>query len=94
MQADETLHLHPVRARLPTGSVVIGEHDLPDVVLMLRLVVSSMVDEARLILSCRSLGITRPLEHHDVLVDSLPADFQPRIAADVTHGHREVERVK
>ena len=33
MQADETLYLHPGRARLPEGSLVIGEHDLPDVVL-------------------------------------------------------------
>ena len=33
MQADETLYLHPGRARLPRGSLVIGEHDLPDVVL-------------------------------------------------------------
>ena len=33
MQADETLYLHPARARLPEGSLVIGEHDLPDVVL-------------------------------------------------------------
>ena len=33
MQADETLYLHPGRARLPQGSLVIGEHDLPDVVL-------------------------------------------------------------
>ena len=33
MQADETLYLHPDRAKLPEGSLVIGEHDLPDVVL-------------------------------------------------------------
>ena len=33
MQADETLYLHAGRARLPQGSLVIGEHDLPDVVL-------------------------------------------------------------
>ncbi len=33
MQADETLYLHPDRAVLPEGSLVIGEHDLPDVVL-------------------------------------------------------------
>ena len=33
MQADETLYLHPGQARLPQGSLVIGEHDLPDVVL-------------------------------------------------------------
>ncbi len=33
MQADETLYLHPGRARLPAGSLVIGEHDVPDVVL-------------------------------------------------------------
>ena len=33
MQADETLYLHPGRARLPQGSLVIGKHDLPDVVL-------------------------------------------------------------
>ena len=33
MQADETLYLHSGRARLPAGSLVIGEHDLPDVVL-------------------------------------------------------------
>ncbi len=33
MQADETLYLHPGRARLPAGSLVVGEHDLPDVVL-------------------------------------------------------------
>ena len=33
MQADETLYLHPGRARLPDGSLVIGEHSLPDVVL-------------------------------------------------------------
>ena len=33
MQADESLYLHPDRAKLPKGSLVIGEHDLPDVVL-------------------------------------------------------------
>jgi len=33
MQADETLYLHPRRALTPEGSLVIGEHDLPDVVL-------------------------------------------------------------
>ena len=33
MQADETLYLHPERAVLPDGSLTIGEHDLPDVVL-------------------------------------------------------------
>ena len=33
MQADETLYLHPDRAVLPDGSLVIGEHDPPDVVL-------------------------------------------------------------
>ncbi len=33
MQADETVYLHPDRASTPEGSLVIGEHDLPDVVL-------------------------------------------------------------
>ena len=33
MQADATLYLHPRRAVLPEGSLIIGEHDLPDVVL-------------------------------------------------------------
>ena len=33
MQADETLYLHPDRAVLPDGSLIIGEHGLPDVVL-------------------------------------------------------------
>ena len=33
MQADETVYLHPERAVTPEGSLVIGEHDLPDVVL-------------------------------------------------------------
>ena len=33
MQADETLYLHPNRATLPEGSLIVGEHDLPDVVL-------------------------------------------------------------
>ena len=33
MQADETLYLDPRRAALPDGSLVIGEHDRPDVVL-------------------------------------------------------------
>ena len=33
MQADETLYLHPRRALTPEGALVIGEHDLPDVVL-------------------------------------------------------------
>ena len=33
MQADETLYLHPGRAHLPAVRLVIGEHDLPDVVL-------------------------------------------------------------
>ena len=33
MQADETLYLHPRRARMPAGPLVIGVHDLPDVVL-------------------------------------------------------------
>ena len=33
MQADETLYLHPRRARMPSGPLVIGLHDLPDVVL-------------------------------------------------------------
>ena len=33
MQADETLYLHPRRARMPSGPLVIGRHDLPAVVL-------------------------------------------------------------
>ncbi len=33
MQADETVYLHPDRSAMPAGSLVIGEHDLPDVVL-------------------------------------------------------------
>ena len=33
MQPDETLYLHPDRTVFPTGMLVIGEHDLPDVVL-------------------------------------------------------------
>ena len=33
MQADETLYLHPRRARMPSGPLVVGRHDLPDVVL-------------------------------------------------------------
>ena len=33
MQPDETLYLHPDRTVIPSGSLVIGEHDLPDVVL-------------------------------------------------------------
>ena len=33
MQADETVYLDPRRAALPDGSLVVGEHDLPDVVL-------------------------------------------------------------
>lgn len=33
MQPDETLYLHPKRAILPDGSLVIGKHSLPDVVL-------------------------------------------------------------
>ena len=33
MQADATLYLHPRRALMPERSLVIGEHDLPDVVL-------------------------------------------------------------
>ena len=33
MQAEEILYLHPGRARLPDGNLVMGEHDLPDIVL-------------------------------------------------------------
>ncbi len=33
MQADQSVYLHPARARLPSGGMVIGEHDFPDVVL-------------------------------------------------------------
>ena len=33
MQADATLYLHPRRSRMPAGSLIVGEHDLPDVVL-------------------------------------------------------------
>ena len=33
MEADETLYLHPARAGTPQRSLVIGEQDLPDVVL-------------------------------------------------------------
>ena len=33
MQADETLYLYPGRAHLPEVRLVVGEHDLPDVVL-------------------------------------------------------------
>ena len=33
MEADETLYLHPRRARMPSGPLVIGRHDLPDIVL-------------------------------------------------------------
>ncbi len=33
MQPDETLYLHPRRGRLPAKSLVVDQHDLPDVVL-------------------------------------------------------------
>ena len=33
LQADEVAYLYPARARIPTDGLVIGEHDLPDVVL-------------------------------------------------------------
>lgn len=33
MQADQSVYLHPHRARLPEHAMVIGEHDYPDVVL-------------------------------------------------------------
>ena len=33
MEADETLYLHPARAATPKKSLIIGEHDFPDVVL-------------------------------------------------------------
>ena len=33
MQADESLYLHPDRARLPAAAMVVGEDDFPDVVL-------------------------------------------------------------
>ena len=33
MQADEVAYLYPARARIPEDGLVIGEHDLPDVVL-------------------------------------------------------------
>ena len=33
MQADQSLYLHPARARLPVDAMEIGEHDYPDVVL-------------------------------------------------------------
>ena len=33
MQADESVYLHPARARLPRPVLAVGEHDIPDVVL-------------------------------------------------------------
>ena len=33
MQADESLYLHPDRAKLPAAAMVVGEDDFPDVVL-------------------------------------------------------------
>ena len=33
MEADETLYLHPTRSATPRQSLVVGEHDFPDVVL-------------------------------------------------------------
>ena len=33
MEADETLYLHPARSATPSRSLVVGEHDFPDVVL-------------------------------------------------------------
>ena len=33
MEADETLYLHPTRAATPEKSLIVGEHDFPDVVL-------------------------------------------------------------
>ena len=33
MEADETLYLHPTRSTTPRRSLVVGEHDFPDVVL-------------------------------------------------------------
>ena len=33
MEADETLYLHPTRSTTPRQSLVVGEHDFPDVVL-------------------------------------------------------------
>ena len=33
LQADQSIYLYPARSHLPEGGMVVGEHDLPDVVL-------------------------------------------------------------
>ena len=52
MQADQSVYLHPWRARLPTDAMEIGRHDRPDVVLE----VDHTTDVRRGKLGCTSPG--------------------------------------
>ena len=86
MQADETLYLHPGRARLPEVRLVVGEHDLPDVVLE----VDYSTDVRR-----GKLGVYQRWRFPELWVE-VPASYRARRPPGVTihvreaGGYREV----
>ena len=81
MQADETLYLHPGRAHLPEVRLVVGEHDLPDVVLE----VDYSTDVRR-----GKLGLYRSWGFPEIWVE-VPARYRARRRPGLTIHVREAD---
>ena len=81
MQADETLYLHPGRAHLPEVRLVVGEHDLPDVVLE----VDYSTDVRR-----GKLGLYQRWGFPEIWVE-VPASYRARRTPGVTIHLREAD---
>jgi len=81
MQADETLYLHPGRAHLPEVRLVVGEHDLPDVVLE----VDYSTDVRR-----GKLGLYQRWGFPEIWVE-VPATYRARRAPGLTIHVREAD---
>ena len=81
MQADETLYLHPGRAHLPEVRLMVGEHDLPDVVLE----VDYSTDVRR-----GKLGVYRQWGFPEIWVE-VPASYRARRRPGLTIHVREAD---
>ena len=77
MQADQSLYLHPARARLPVDAMEIGKHDYPDVVLE----VDHTTDVRR-----GKLGLYEAWGFPEVWVDTPEAGYAVRRPAGVSSG--------
>ena len=77
MQADQSLYLHPARARLPVDAMEIGGHDYPDVVLE----VDHTTDVRR-----GKLGLYEAWGFPEIWADTPEAGYAVRCPAGVSPG--------